>query len=103
VDARIEIAVQKWSTRVIAAIAVMTFLAMTPVLWTAIVAYQYQHAAIVASGLFVFARSVSIVIVVVWSFADQTSPDRLPKMDWIRSAWIEYLVKIFSRRFRCQR
>ena len=66
---------------------------MTPIVWTTIVADQYQHAAVVASGLFVFTWCVSVVVVVMWAFADQTSPNHLPKMGWIRPSWIKHLYR----------
>ena len=62
---------------------------MAPILGAAIVADQDQHATGIASGLLVFAGGMPVVVVVVRALADQTTTHRLPKMDWIRPAWIK--------------
>ena len=88
VDAGIAIAIQEWPRGIF---IFLTCFPVTPIIWTAIVADQYQHAAVVASSLLVFAWRVSVVVVIVWVFAHQTSSHCFSKMGWIRSAWIKDL------------
>ena len=106
VNAFIQVAIQEWSNRIITAavflfgwcycfalVAVVTilFLSVASIFRTAIIAYQNQHSAVVASCLLVLAWRIAVVVIVVRFFAHQTPTDRLPKMGRIRSAWIKYL------------